>query len=136
MTEGSGFAKARTLLHEHFGNEHMIASAYLDKVSSWPIIKPEDGKALRVYSLFLRGCCNAMGEVHSLCELNTPTNMITVIRRLPYKLRDKWRTVSCDVQERHHRRAMFVDIVTFMERQVKIMTDPVFGNLQDARCWW
>ncbi len=27
---------------------------------------------------------------------------------------------------------LFVDIVTFMERQVKILMDPVFGNLQEA----
>lgn len=67
-----------------------------------------------------------MDKVNSLCELNTPSNMIAVIKRLPYKLRDNWRTVSCDIQEKHHRRAMFVDIVTFMERQVKITTDPVW----------
>ncbi len=132
VTDGSGYAKAKAILHENFGHEHMIASAYLNKVSSWPTIKSEDGKALHAYSLFLRGCCNAMDDVHSLCELNTPANMIAVIKRLPYKLRDKWRTVSCDIQERHHRRVMFVDIVTFMERQVKIMTYPVFGNLQEA----
>ncbi len=110
----------------------MIASAYLNKVSSWPTIQSEDGKALHAYSLFLHGCCNAMDEVHSLCELDTPANMIAVIKRLPYKLRDKWQTVSCDIQERYHRRAIFVDIVTFMERQVKILMDPVFGNLQEA----
>lgn len=92
----------------------------------------EDGKALQAYGLFLRGCCNAMEEVDSLCELNTPANMLTVIRRLPYKLRDKWRTVAYDIQEKHSRRAKFADIVGFIERQVKILTDPVFGNIQDV----
>lgn len=83
VTDGSGYAKAKTLVHEHFGNEHMIASAYLNKVSSWPTIKSEDGKALQAYTLFLRRCCSALDEVHSLCELNTPANMIAVIKDYP-----------------------------------------------------
>ncbi|KAL7849609.1 hypothetical protein SRHO_G00212320 [Serrasalmus rhombeus] len=131
MSDGAGYVKAKTLLYDHFGNEHVIAAAYLNKVHSWPLIRSEDGKALQAYSLFLRGCCNAMEEVHGLSELNTPANMLAVIKKLPYKLKDKWRTVACDIQERQHCRATFVDIVFFLERQVKIATDPVFGNLCD-----
>ncbi len=132
MTDGNGYAAAKTLLHEHFGNDHVIASAYMDKIFSWPSIKSEDAKALQAYSLFLRGCCNAMKDVYNLCDLNTSANMLNMIKRLPYKLRDKWRTTACDIQERCGRRAMFSDIVTFIERQVKIAMDPVFGDIQDA----
>lgn len=131
MTDGTGYATAKSLLQEHFGNEHVIASAYMDKIFSWPAIKSEDGKALQAYSLFLRGCCNAMKDVYDLCDLNTSANMIAVIKKLPYKLRDKWRTEACNIQERHRKRAMFVDIVTFIEREVRIATDPVFGDIQD-----
>lgn len=73
-----------------------------------------------------------MKDVYNLCDLNTSANMLTVIKKLPYKLRDKWRTTACDIQERGRRRAMFVDIVNFIERQVKIAMDPVFGDIQDA----
>lgn len=86
-------------------------------------------KALQDYSLFLRGCSNAMEEVH---ELNMPANLQTIIRTLPYKLRDKWRTVACELHERCSQRATFIDINNFIERQVKILTDPVFGNIQDV----
>ena len=111
---------------------HVIASAYMDRIFSWSSIKSEDAKALQAYSLFLRGCCNAMEDVYNLCDLNTSANMLNVIKRLPYKLRDKWRTAACDIQERCRRRAMFVDIVNFIERQLKIAMDPVFGDIQDA----
>lgn len=57
--------------------------------------------------------------------------MLTVIKKLPYRMRDRWRTVACGIQERNKRRAMFVDIVFFIEHQVKIATDPVFGIIQD-----
>ena len=48
------------MFEELFGNEQRIASAYLDKALSWPMVKAEDAKSLQAYGLFLRGCCNAM----------------------------------------------------------------------------
>ena len=132
MTDGIGYATAKALLQEHFGNEHVIASAYMDKSFAWPAIKSEDGKALQAYSLFLRGCHNAMKDVYNLSDLNTSANMVSVIKKLPYKLRDKWRAKACDIQEKHRKRTMFADIVTFIEREVRITTDPVFGDIQDA----
>lgn len=53
-----------------------------------------------------------------------------MIRKLPYKLRDKWRPSACDIQESCG--AVFVDIVTLIEHQVKITVDPVCGDIQDA----
>ena len=132
MAADRGYYKAKALLEEHFGNEQKIASAYLDKALSWPMIKAEDVKALQAYGLFLRGCCNAMDEIQYMSELNMPANMLTIIKKLPYKLRDKWRTVACDIHEERHHRATFPDIVDFVERQVKIAADPVFGNIQDS----
>ena len=96
---------------------------------------------LQAYSLFLRGCCNAMKDVYNLCDLNTSANMLSIIKKLPYKLRDKWRTAAYDIQEKCGRRAMFADIVNFTEREVKIVMDPVFGDIQrsnnhhDKRKW-
>lgn len=36
----------------------------------------------------------------------------------------------CDLQERRGERAMFADLVGFIERQVKIPSGPVFGYIQ------
>lgn len=132
ITDGTGYATAKAQLHEHFGNEHHIASAYMNKIFAWPQIKSEDAKALQAYSLFLRGCCTAMKDVYDLCDLNTPANMLIVIKKLPYKLRDKWRTKACDIQERLGKRPMFADIAAFVERQVKIVVDPIYGDIQDV----
>lgn len=37
----------------------------------------------------------------------------------------------CDLKEKLKRRATFSDIVQFVERQVKIASDPLFGDFQD-----
>ncbi|KAK0152298.1 hypothetical protein N1851_006347 [Merluccius polli] len=105
MASDRGYRKAKSLLQEHFGNEHQIATAYMEKALSWSSIKPDDTKALQVYTLFLRGCSTAMKDVHYMHELDMPANMLVIIKKLPYQLRDKWRTVACDFQEKHNQRA-------------------------------
>lgn len=127
-----GYAQAKALLKEHYGNEHRISAAYMEKALSWSSIKSEDVKTLHDYSLFLRGCCNVMDDVQYMYELNMPANMLTIVKKLPYKLRDRWRTVACEIQERRRQRAVFSDLVHFIERQAKIVNDPVFGNIQDV----
>ncbi|XP_075340361.1 zonadhesin-like [Odontesthes bonariensis] len=130
LPSSHGYTKAKSLLLEHFGDPFKVAAAYMDKVLLWPIIKAEDIKALQAYSLLLRECCNSMGATAS--DLNVPTNMQTIVKKLPYKLRDRWRSVACDIQEKFHHRATFPNIVDFVERQVKIASDPLFGNIQDT----
>ena len=51
--------------------------------------------------------------------------------KLPYRLRERWRSYVCEFQERQKRRPQFSDVVSFLERQVKIASDPVYGNIQD-----
>lgn len=82
---------------------------------------------------FLRGCCNAIEEIEYMEELEKPSNLKTVIMKLPCKLRENWRTVACELLERHNRRAQFRDIVTFVERQVKMSSDPLFGDIQSTQ---
>lgn len=101
----------------------------MDKINAWPATKPEDIKSLCAYVLFLQTCCNAMEELRYLDELNMPANMKTVIQKLPYKLRGKWRVAVCDIYERNHHRAGFKNIVHFIDQQEKIMSDPVFGDI-------
>lgn len=97
------------------------------------MIKPEDVKVLQAFSLFLRGCCNAMEHVTYMDEMNVASNMRAILLKLPHKLRDKWRNEVCELQELHGHQAKCSDLVYFTERQVKILSDPLFGNIQDAK---
>lgn len=133
MAPQQGYQRAKGLLKEHFGNEHQIATAYMEKVFTWPIIKSEDIQALQDFALFLRGCCNAMSEICYMEELNIPSHMRQVIMKWPYKLRERWRTMVCELQERQGFRATFNDMVNFLEHQVKILSHPLFGDIADPQ---
>lgn len=132
MSAETGFEKAKSLLEKNFGNEHKIATAYMEKVLSWTAIRADDTKALQAFTLFLRGCCNTMDDVNYLQELNMTANLMAIIKKLPYRLREKWRTVACDFHERYNSRATFKNLVDFLERQVRIVTDPVYGDIKDT----
>lgn len=114
MFPDRGYALAKKLLHEHFGNEFKVAAAYTKKALAWPAVKSEDVKALQAYSWFLRGCCSVMEELVYMQELDTPTTMRTVMSKLPYKLRERWKTAAHDVLEKYKRRAQYADFVTFI----------------------
>jgi len=63
-------------------------------------------------------------------NLTLKANIKILSQKLPYKLRDKWRAKACEILEKTSRRARFSDIVKFIEHQVRITSDPVFGDIQ------
>lgn len=131
MASERGYAVAKDLLREHFGNQYKTATAYMERALAWQSIKSEDVKTLQAYSLFLRGCCNVMEELEYMQELDMPVNMRAIITKLPYKMREQWRTKAHDIMGTTGHRASFSDLVTFIERRVSILSDPLFGDIQD-----
>lgn len=132
MAPERGYTVAKNLLQEHFGNEYKIATAYIEKALAWKPVKSEDVKSLQAYALFLRGCCNVMEELQYMQEMDMPANLRSVISKLPFKLRDQWRITAYDIMETYKRRACFIDLVTFIERYVRILSDPLFGDIQES----
>lgn len=118
MAPERAYVVAKGLLREHFGSEYKITRAYIEKALAWPIKKFEDIKALQAYTMFLRGCCNVMEELDYMQELDMPINMKTLASKLPFKLRERWRSKAYDILEATDDRAHFGDVVTFLEKQV------------------
>lgn len=102
MDAGRGYAEAKRLLEVHFGDEFKISTAYMDKALNWNDIPSDNGEALNSYVLFLRGCCNAVHNLRNMDKLNLPSNLRLLISKVPYKVREKWRShvlTSWNIQE-------------------------------------
>lgn len=95
------------------------------------MLKSEDQTALQEYALFIRSCSNAMIDIEALNDMNNTSRVRTFVSKLPFKLREKWRSVSYDYYERTRERAKFMHLVNFIERQANMACDPLFGNIQD-----
>lgn len=123
MALDRGYQKAKSLLKENYSNEYKIANAYMEKAFSWPSIKSEDPKALQAYALYLRGCCNVMEDMD---EMDLASSLKNFILKLPYKLKERWRSFACELQERHGKRARLLNLILLIEKQVRKPTNPVF----------
>jgi len=95
-----------------------MATALISKLLNWPQIKSEDARTLHSLSLFLVTCCNALGDVDYMDELDNPANMRVVI------------ATFFDITERKQSCVRFVDLVTFVDKEPRIANDPLFGELQ------
>lgn len=122
------YQKTKSLLKEQFGNECRISCTYTERTLNWPTIKSQ--LVLQGFALFLRCCCNAMEEAKYL-ELNTVSKMRNVVHKLPYKFTMKWCAKAFKLQEQQTRRVAMINLVCFIEIQASIISDPVFGDIQD-----
>lgn len=129
MDPEQGYPEAKRLLRERFGDKYKISMAYLNKALNWPIIKADDSEALESYSLFLTSCSNAMTDLEYLDEMENAANMRTIVAKLPYRLRERFRSVAIDIQKRQERRTKLKDVVTFVNTQAEMASHPVFGEI-------
>ena len=104
----------------------------MDKVHNWPVVKAENVSSLQEYALFLCGCNNTMADLQEMRELNMSDNLKLILSKLPVRLSERVRLIAYDIYENKHRRPCFNDIVRFVEYQVKLFSDPVYGDIQTS----
>ena len=131
LSAATGYTEAKHLLKHHFGDDFKITTAYIEKALNWNPIRSDDGKALNSYALYLRSCGNAVRDLPYMTELDLPSNMKQLVSKLPFKLREKWRSTVCDIVDSTRQRPKFYDLIEFIEKQAKIILDPVFGEIKD-----
>ena len=124
-----GYVEARRLLLRKFGDEYRIASAYESKALAWPQVKPEDGFALSKFAIFLSSCKNALSSSLYASKFDQPGNLQKLVFKLPFSMRERWRRSANDIMELQSRPVKFDDLVAFVDREARIATNPVFGNI-------
>ncbi|XP_072030174.1 uncharacterized protein [Amphiura filiformis] len=126
-----GFEKAKETLAKKFGSGHKIAQAMLKKAKSWQEVKDED-KSLNAFSLFLTECKNMMQTVDALSELDHSNTLKILVAKLPYRHRNLWRNKVYAIEEEQGNTVKFSDLVEFVDRQAKIIANPVFGRIGNS----
>lgn len=64
-------------------------------------------------------------------DMNSTYHMRTIVSKLPFKLRERWTSVAYEHLEKTKARARFPHLLTFIDIHAKIISDPVFGDIQD-----
>ena len=126
MDPSEGYKEARLLLEKEYGDPFKVSVAYVNKALKWSPIQPEDAPALKRFSLFLIKCKNAMMSVSHMNELNNPTNMQAIAKKLPLHLQARWRDRATKQKEKGER-ASFKELADFVVSAAESANDPVFG---------
>ncbi|XP_043195315.1 uncharacterized protein LOC122366790 [Amphibalanus amphitrite] len=134
MTEDVGYLEARRLLERRYGDPETVSSAFVDMLMDWPQLKPGDVEGLDRFSLALTSCLNVMQSIPlGARETDHPRTMRKVVEKLPSHLQDSWRRRAHKIQESEKRRVKFQDVVTFVDSEVQIQTNPTFGRHREER---
>jgi hypothetical protein len=72
-----------------------------------------------------------MKDREYLEEMNSPSNLRIVVSKLPFRLHERWRVIAFVIQEREGR-AKISDLVTYINRQAQIASDPLFGDVKGS----
>ena len=126
-----GYAEAREALERKYGDNYKISKAYVEALLTWPVIRATDITGLEEFSIKLSGCLNAMEDISALTEVNHPKNLQRIVSKLPYALQEGWRR-SAFTLTRKNKKPSFEDVVEFVEKEVEVATDPVFGTAEMA----
>ncbi|XP_015775684.1 PREDICTED: uncharacterized protein LOC107353815 [Acropora digitifera] len=127
--DDSGYQTARKLLQKAYGSSYKIANAYVKKLTSGPAIKAEDGEGLRKLSIALTGCKNTLTEIGYLNKLENPDTLRTIVQRLPFGLRQRWRDVADNITETQNREITITDLSDFVNAKARAATHAIFGDL-------
>ena len=123
------YAAVKKLLADKFGNKYRIAEAFKRKVECWPIVKGEDANALNNLALFLVECRNTMTDLEVMNEMDHAANIRLLMSKLTFGLRNKWRSLADNIEEAQGRVAGFPEFVSFVEKQARIASNPVYGQI-------
>ena len=129
MGESEGYAEARRLLKERYGQNYRIAAAHVQRLIDGPPIKNEDGTALQQFSVQLTSCTNTLDKIGYLDKLNNSDNLKKLIDRLPYTMRAKWRETVDRIIEKEARDVTIKDVNEFVTTMARATTHPIFGNI-------
>ena len=129
MPAKRGYKEARRLIETRYGNEHRMAARSVDRILNWLTVKVDDIDAMDDFSIALRTCYNSMADmVSGVSELDHPKTMRKILEKLPLSIQDRWRRLADVVNEQKNRVVAFKDLVEFVEREARIVTNPLFGR--------
>ena len=84
------FPQAWSLLERKFGKPHVIVSAQLEKITTYPIVKMHNSESIMQYSLVVSSLVNVLAEYKYHHDLYSRSNLQLVLSKLPPNLKDKW----------------------------------------------
>ena len=131
MDPKQGYARARRLLNQRFGDKHTITELWIKKLN-------EGGPRvnLQEYADELLDCYESLNALGALQEMDAQRNLLAMITRLPMHLQNEWQDYVFDLRSRKDCRPTLKDVVEFVDRAAAVVSDPFYGSASMRSSEW
>ena len=83
LSEDEGYLKAREILHNSFGKNHIIICVYINKVTKGGVIRDGEYDKLQQLAGDLENCKINLTQLGCESEINGQSNLEKIVSRLP-----------------------------------------------------
>ena len=121
-----GYQKARKILKDRFGNDHIISQELIKSLKNGkPVKSSVELQHLADELTVSQATLEKMGKVH---QIDTQSSIIQIADRLQSYLRGRWKKHAMDVKRDSGDYPDFGAFVKFVSKEAQEATDPVYGD--------
>ena len=127
MEPTAGYAHARRMLRDRFGDDFKISQAWVSKLVNGPTVKANHVDSLQNFTDDVRECVEILECLHLVHEIDTRCHLVSLMNRLPSDLIYRWRRQARTTRKAKGQYPSIKDFLDFLECATQEVTDPVFG---------
>jgi len=121
-----GYAKAREILEQRFGNPHVISEAIMSTLRSGkPVKTPSE---LQQLADDLGNYYAILSSLGKLPEIDTQHSIIGIVKRLQTYIQNRWRKEAMKIKHSDDVYPTFQQFVQFVVEESLQANDPVYGE--------
>ena len=124
-----GFALAKQLLKDRYGDPERIATAWMERLLQRPSIK--NIKDLQTYANDLKTCCETLKSLDHMNELDSITNLRILAQKLPDEVYTRWVIKNYSIRETEYRHGNLIELLAFIDRIVEETHNATFPPRYD-----
>ena len=112
-----------------YGRLNVDARAYINKLSTEPLIKDDDVNDLVKLARDVEECNVTLSHLKYFSDLNNFENIFKIVQRLPFDPKRRWLRMAAKF-EQARQEASFADLVTFVSQEAEVMKTS-YAKLRD-----
>ncbi|XP_030828101.1 uncharacterized protein LOC115919169 [Strongylocentrotus purpuratus] len=126
MAPSEGYAEARRILREQFGQPYVVATAHMKKVLNRAPLRPNDGTAMWDLCRDMQRCQMVLGQMGYTADMNSSDNLLHIQQLLPVHLQSQWAIKAHQMME-GSTVPSFEHMAKFIENSAKLANN-MFGQ--------
>lgn len=127
LPPSNGYARAKEILRDLFGREHVVAKALLDDLFKRLKSTHEDAVSLSNLSIKMQNCQIALSQMGYTSDMDSVTTLEIIVKTLSQDARRRWARWADDMFNINHQ-ATFFDLSQFVASEARIARSR-FGQL-------